>query len=119
MTHAVLALAAAALIAGAPPESAPYETKLTCILYNNLFLSTYGKEGKDSSAASKARADGERWAALALAEARGDEAKYGADLSRVITAFMAELTQAGKDEGMAVFSRRLDEMRQVCEPYQP
>ena len=124
MKHAVVALAAAALLAsvparaGEPSESAPYETKLTCVLYNNLLLSTYGKEGKESDAAKTARASGERWAALALADARGDDAKYGADLAKKVTAFMAELTQADKDEGMAAFSRKLDEMRQVCEPYQ-
>lgn len=124
MKHAVVALAAAALLAsvparaGEPPENASYDTKLTCALYNNLLLSKYGKEGKDSDAAKTARANGDRWAALALADARGDDAKYGTDLTKKVTAFMAELRQAGKDEGMTVFSRKLDEMRQVCEPYQ-
>ena len=123
MKHAIAAIATAALLAAVPARaelraSAPYETKLTCAIYNALLIAVYDGEGEDEAVRKQAEEDGERWSELLVADAGGDEEKAMADVKARLDAVMAEMGSASQDEQMSLLFRKLEQMHDLCEPYE-
>jgi len=95
------------------PRDAPYETKLTCGIYNAILADFYGEQ---PDAGQQFEARSEAWIESAVTE-KGDEAQVGADIEKTVNEMLAEY-QALQNGPLEKLFAWFDKHKAVCEPYE-